>query len=236
MKKKKQSAWQAWKMLMLALPKGIAAFITVAAGLSVSLPLSVFLIGLPLLAETLVLCGRMMETERALAAQWRQAGQTDGEGGQGAGDRGWRGWRALLAVLGQGRSYRGILFGLLQLPIGIAAFVTGIAVPIAAFAFLLSPLAYQISMGWFSFELFADPIVMDRLLPAWSGFERSWLAAGIGALFVLLLPLLFRAFGRMYVSWISAVAGPADISPVPADREGAAAFSAEKLPEPRLYA
>ena len=55
MKKTKPSALQAWKILLLSMPKGMAAFLTITAGLSVSMPLSVFLIGLPLLAETLLL-------------------------------------------------------------------------------------------------------------------------------------------------------------------------------------
>lgn len=236
MKKKKPSALQAWKMLLLSLPKGIAAFVTVVAGLSVSLPLSVFLVGIPLLAETLVLCGSMLEAERRKTTAWSEAG--DLRGAETTAPRVWGGWRSLLAVLGRGRSYRGILYGLFQLPVGIAGFTLGIVLPVTAWAVMLSPLAYLISTRLFSFELFSDPIVWDRLVPTWSGIERSWLAAGIGAVFVLLMPVVLRSLGRLYASWISAAAGPVPAPAIEEVHSGPAGepFASEKLPEPPLYA
>lgn len=227
-------------MLILSLPKGIMAFVTVVAGLSVSLPLSVLLVGLPLLAETCVLCAHMMASERWTVDRWMRGEKLSGE------DRSserpvkmkWEGWRALLAVLVQGRSYRGILYGFLQFPIGIAAFTLAIVLPVTSWAVMLSPLAYQISLRVFSFELFAYPDAMGWLLPTWSGYERSWLAGGIGAVFVLLMPLVLRALGRMYAGWITAVAGPESVVPPAVS----AAVSLEeraavaKMPEPEPYA
>jgi hypothetical protein len=208
MKKKKQSALQAWKMLLLSLPKGIAAFVTVVAGLSVSLPLSVFLVGLPLLAETLVLGSRMMVAESLAASAWK-AGLSKTEvssTGSTVGSK-WAGWRSLLAVLGQSRSYRSIVYSLVQLPVGIAAFTLAIVLPVCAWAVLLSPLAYQVSLRIFSFPLFADDLVIHRLLPGWSPFERSWAYAGAGVLLVLLMPFLLRTIARLYTAWVVGIAG-----------------------------
>lgn len=244
MKKNKPSAWRAWKMLLLSLPKGIAAFVTIVAGLSISLPLSVFLIGLPLLAETLILGRRMMEAESCKVEQWQNSGVKPSSGEVASSrvyqPREWTGWRNLLAVLGQGRSYRSILYGLFQLPVGIAAFTLAIVLPVTSWAVLLSPLAQQVSMRLYSFDLFGYNDVMQILFPNWSGYEYSWVAAGIGAIMVLLMPAVLRAIGRMYAAWVLMAAGPADVRVEPEaveTNESATAISAvERLSESRQYA
>lgn len=211
MKRKKQSAAKAWKMLILSLPKGIAAFVTVVVGLSVSLPLSVFLIGLPLLAQTFILLSRMMGAERVYADSWKNGINPDG--GEGAGTpeaNRWSGWKALLSVLGQGRSYRGIAYGLIQFPVGIASFTLAIVLPVTAWAVMLSPLAQMVSMRWFSFDLFAYDSGVQWLLPELSSSDLSWIYAGVGALLVLLMPMLLRMLGRMYAGLIIGIAGPAE--------------------------
>lgn len=207
----KPSAAGAWKMLLLSLPKGIAAFVTVVAGLSVSLPLSVFLVGLPLLAETLVIGTRLLEAERLAVVKWKRGMKRSGEGSgseYGQPSSQWGGWGPLLAVLGQARSYRSVLYGLLQLPIGIAAFTVGVVLPVTAWAVTLSPLAHWISTKYFDYELFGNDIVWSTLLPTWTGYERSWLAAGVGAVFVLLLPIVLRTLGKWYAGWVLAASGP----------------------------
>ncbi len=237
-KKSKPSAVVAWKMLLLSLPKGIASFVTAVAGLAVSLPLSVFVIGLPLLAETLVLCSHMMSAERWRVERWLQGRSGDETPGAEAkpAKPGWQGWRALLAVLGQTRSYRGALYALLQLPIGIAAFTLAVVLPVTSWAVMLSPLAYQIGSRFFSFELFSDGWVMNGILPAWTGYERSWAAAGLGAVLVLLMPAVLRALGRLYAAWILGLAGPAASPAAPESMEsGMASLSVEKLPEPHMH-
>jgi hypothetical protein len=204
----KPGAWQAWKMLVLSLPKGLLAFVTAAAGLSVSLPLSVFLIGLPLLAETFVLCARMMEAERRKVEAWKRGAKRSHEpAAEPQTELEWAGWRKLFVVLGQGRSYRAVVYALLELPIGIAAFVAAIVLPVTAWAVLLSPLANQISTKYYSFELFAGDVVTRQWFPDWTGYERSWLYAGAGALLLLLIPFLLRVMGRMYTRWVVAISG-----------------------------
>ncbi|RIX51389.1 hypothetical protein D3P08_15830 [Paenibacillus nanensis] len=208
---KKQSALQSWKMLILSLPKGIAAFVILVAGLSVSLPLSVFLIGVPLLAATLAACRAIMVGEGRYATAWFQgkekAAVTAPQGTAPGEQRGWRPW--LLSVLKDGKSYRGILFGIMQLPIGIAAFTFAIVLPVTAFAVLLSPAAYEVSMRLFDFNLFSHKWGLDLLFDLdLTSAQRSWIAGGVGLVFTLLLPLMLKGLGRWYAAWVMSVSGP----------------------------
>lgn len=233
---RKPSALLAWRMLFLSLPKGIAAFVIVVAGLSVSLPLSVFLIGLPLLAGTLVMSRGIMMGEVNIVTSWLQGKEypdrTPETPTHSAGEhQGWRAW--LASVLKEGRSYRGILFGILQLPIGIAAFTFAIVLPATALAVLLSPAAYEVSMRLFEFDLFENTWGLDRLTD-WelTSAQRSWIAGGVGLLFTLLLPLMFKGLGRLYAAWILSVAGPEPVSrPIPQEsyNEGKFPFATETL-------
>ncbi|WP_138751324.1 sensor domain-containing protein [Paenibacillus sinopodophylli] len=210
---KKKSALQAWKMLILSLPKGIMAFVVIVVGLSVSLPLSVFLIGVPLLAATLSLSKTLMVGESKIATRWilgqKHPADSDLIRPTDAEQQGWRSW--LLSVLKDGRSYRGILFGIIQLPISIAAFTVAIVLPVTAFAVLLSPVAYEVSMRMFDFNLFSSEWELGlSYLFDWSltSAQRSWIAGGVGLVFVLLLPLVLKRLGLLYAAWILSVAGP----------------------------
>ncbi|MFS0728216.1 sensor domain-containing protein [Paenibacillus sp. 1P07SE] len=208
---RKPSALLAWKMLVLSLPKGIGAFIIIVAGLSVSLPLSVVLIGLPLLAGTLVLSRRIMVDEAKFVEGWLQGKEYPAapaeEGSSGGAQQGWKSWFS--SVMKDGRSYRAILFGILQLPVGIAAFTFAIVLPTTAFAVLLSPAAYEVGMRWFEFDLFAQSWGLDRLVD-WelTSAHRSWIAGGVGLLLTLLQPLLMKGLGRLYAAWILSISGP----------------------------
>ncbi|TJY39764.1 hypothetical protein E5161_17610 [Cohnella pontilimi] len=231
---KKQSAGRAWTMLILSLPKGMASLLTVVAGLSVSLPLSVFLIGLPLLAETLVLSTRMMDAERRYTDHWRN-GSTDEPIVTSEHTGQWKGWKALLAVLVQGRSYRSLLYGLLQLPIGIAAFVAAIVLPVTAWAVMLSPLAYQVSVRMYAYDLFADDYLMNSLFADWSSYLRSWVYGGVGLVLVLLVPVILRAMGRLYAGWVKSISGKQPRN-TPAIEQEAMPISMDALREPQLNA
>jgi hypothetical protein len=230
---KKQSALQAWKMLVLSFPKGIAAFVVIVAGLSVSLPLSVFLIGVPLLAATLAMSRSIMTQEAKYVTAWLQgrehpAGSAPPSPAAGV-QQGWRSW--LLSVLKDGRSYRGILFGIMQLPISIAVFTFAIVLPVTAFAVLLSPAAYEVSMRLFDFNLFSNEWGLDRLLD-WdlTSAQRSWIACGVGLVFTLLLPLFLKGIGRWYAVWIMSVSGPEPVhqpNPEGAYKGGNIAFATE---------
>ncbi|WP_181376618.1 sensor domain-containing protein [Paenibacillus agaridevorans] len=227
---RKPSALIAWKMLVLSLPKGIAAFVIIVAGLSASLPLSVFLIGLPLLAATLVFCRSIMLGEMRYVTAWLQRKEYPEASASpeptAVEQQGWRAW--LVSVLKDGRSYRSILFGILQLPVGIAAFTFAIVLPITALAVLLSPAAYEVSMRLFDFNLFASDWRFDELF-GWdmTSAQRSWVAGGVGLAFVLLLPLLMRGLGRLYAAWILSVAGPEPVSRPANPQE---AYNEERFP------
>ncbi|MFC0331948.1 sensor domain-containing protein [Paenibacillus sepulcri] len=205
---KKQNAVKAWKMLVMALPKGIAAFVVAIVGLSVGLPLLVILIGLPLLSATLVLCRRFMKEEASYTKAWLNKADHHSAPAVTEPVSGQKGWLALLSPFREGQSYRGIVYSILQLPIGIAAFTTAIVLPVTAFAVMLSPLAYEVSIRLFDFNLFPDAWMMDRLNIDLSSAQRSWIAGGVGLIFVLLQPMILRNLGRWYASWVQNVAGP----------------------------
>lgn len=216
---KKQRAWAAWGILLGSLPRGIAAFVVAVAGICIGLPLAVFFVGLPVLAATLIGCKELMTGERRLISAWEsgdvvpnawQSGKdlpsmTTVTTGKNSGV--WRGWLAPLTI---GYNYRGLVYGFLQLPIGIAAFTIAVVIPFTALGLTLSPLADYVSGQFFSFELFAGDWFMNHSLffSDWSSFERAWLVAGIGAILFLLTPPLLRMLGRCYAAWINWIAGP----------------------------
>ncbi|MCR2805565.1 sensor domain-containing protein [Paenibacillus soyae] len=214
---KKPSAFQAWELLVLSLPKGIAAFVVIVAGLSISLPLSVFLIGIPLLAFTLVLCRSIMVGEGSNVTAWLQGQKRSAANDQpkaaATEQQSWRSW--LASVMKDGKSYRSILFGIVQLPISIVMFTLAIVLPATAFAVLLSPAAYEVSMRLFEFDLFSTEWGLDQLFD-WNltSAQRSWIAGGVGLVFSLLIPPLLKGLGRWYSAWILSVAGPEPVREV----------------------
>ncbi|MHA6531831.1 sensor domain-containing protein [Paenibacillus sp. BAC0078] len=202
---KKQSSMKAWTMLVMSLPKGIAAFVIAVAGICVSVPLIILWIGLPLLAATLAVCRRMMVQEEQVVEGWIRGDHGQPERTDDPEPQRRDGWRSLFTLLGQGQTYRGIIYSIAQLPIGIAGFTFAIVLPVTAFGVLLSPLAYWVSDRLFSFELFSYDTTWVYFLSDMSPYERSWVAGGIGLGLVLLLPLILRKLGRLYAAWVHMV-------------------------------
>lgn len=199
----------AWKMLMLSLPKGIIAFVIAITGLCVSLPLVIIWVGLPLLALTLTWCRTMMISEQKAAEAWSQ-----GKGGASqqimpdhpAAFR-WEGLRTLGSQLRQGESYRGILYSILQLPAGILGFTLALALPSVAISALLSPVVQKVSSSVFSYDQnMLDPDVFVFLSDT-TPDERSWIVCGMGFVLLLMLPLLLSGLGRLYTAWINMISG-----------------------------
>lgn len=199
----------AWKMLMLSLPKGIIAFVIAITGLCVSLPLVIIWVGLPLLALTLTWCRTMMISEQKAAEAWSQ-----GKGGASqqimpdhpAAFR-WEGLRTLGSQLRQGESYRGILYSILQLPAGILGFTLALALPSVAISALLSPVVQKVSSSVFSYDQnMLDPDVFV-FLSGTTPDERSWIVCGMGFVLLLMLPLLLSGLGRLYTAWINMISG-----------------------------
>lgn len=198
----------AWKILMLSLPKGILAFVIAVTGLCASLPLIIVWVGLPLLALTLAWCRSLLSSEERIVAAW-----SEGRGNVRSADRvhspafRWEGLSTLGHQLRDGGSYRGILYSLLQLPAGIAGFTLALVLPLTAFSALLSPLAQRFSSSLFSYDLnLLDPEFFFFLSGA-SSDERAWILCGLGFALLLILPLLLVGIGRVYAAWIRKVSG-----------------------------
>lgn len=201
----KKSALFAWDMLLMSLPKGIMAFVIVVTGLCVSLPLVILWVGLPMLGATLAACRWMMGKEQQFVEGWihnrdpwhrHSEDQLFGR---------WEGIRSLLTLLGQGKTYLSILYSLLQLPIGIAAFTVGIVLPVTSFAVMLSPLAQKVSMDFFSFDLFESSWSFYPFYLDFSSTQQSWIAGGVGMVLLLLQPMFLRALGRLYAGYIQLI-------------------------------
>jgi len=209
---KRQSAWEAWKLLILSLPKGIGAFLFAVAGLAVGIAASAVIVGLPLLAFVLIVCRRMLESEHGLTSAWLN-GRKPADGtapAHGGPAQGQGGLKRLLAVFTDGRSYRGIIYGLLQLPAGVVCFTLALVLPAVALAVTLSPAAWIFVKGQFGYELYADGWLfemMGRTL-GFTPYEQSWIVAGFGLLLMLLVPPAVRMLGRFYAAWIEGIAGP----------------------------
>lgn len=197
---------------MMSLPKGIVAFVIAVTGICVSLPLIIVWIGIPLLAVTLAACSGMMRREESAVNNWMRGEELKPEYANASTPLHGSGWRSLFFLLGQGQTYRGLLYSVAQLPIGITGFTLAVVLPATAFGILLSPIAYWVSDRFFSFDLFSFDSTLFFLLPDLSSYERSWIAAGIGLVLVLLLPLILKALGRLYASWVQLVARAQPIS------------------------
>mgnify|MGYP001213536998 FL=1 len=209
---KRLSAWEAWKLLMLSLPKGIGGFLFAVAGLAVGIAASAIVIGIPLLAFVLIVCRRMLESERGLTAAWKN-GKKAAAGPTRVGEEGpvreRRGLGGLLAVFTDGRSYRGVAYGLLQLPAGAVFFTLALAAPLTVLALLLAPGIWLVVEAKFDYVLFADGwlfVVLTRMF-GFTPFEQSWIVGGCGLLLALLVAAAIRMLGRFYAAWIEGVAG-----------------------------
>jgi hypothetical protein len=223
---KKLSAWEAWKLLVLSLPKGIGAFVVTVAGLSVGVAASAIVIGIPLLAFALIVCRRMLESEYERTSAWSgrrmpAAGKPkDGDGGP---SRERRGLGGLLSVFADRRSYRGVVYGLLQLPAGAVCFTLALLAPLTALALLLAPGVWHVVEARFEYTLFADGWLFEWLTRTFglTPYEQSWIVGGSGLLLALLVPASVRMLGRFYAAWIEGIAGddPAPVAEAASVRE-----------------
>lgn len=217
---KKMKVYQAWIILISSLPRGIGAFIITVAGLSVGLPLAIFVVGIPLLAGMIIGCERILNMDRKLLAEMdhREAASTPQPEGANFGDfakderlRNWRGWAS---ILGNKQSYWNLVYGLFQFPVSILAFVFAIIIPAVGIGLTLSPLAELVSTRYFSFDLFAKDWFMNWLFPEWSSFQRSWFNAGLGSILLLSMPFLMRKLVGYYAAWIRWISGTGTINNV----------------------
>lgn len=255
---KKQSALQAWIIMLLSLPRGIIAFVVAIAGICISLPLMIVWIGFPLLDMTLRICQWLLGEEERQVNQWlhnesnahhphnqknqqaqhkqqnqlnpysyeladqvhseqsnQQYSESYNEQYTGAYNDldhqstsyKWQGFSRLWSMLQDRRSYQGLFYCILQLPVGIINFTFALVFPLTFIAVMLAPIANYFSLQYFSFDLFeGNTSLLTYLLPALTSFEHSLIVGGVGIVLVLLIPTMFRAFGRVYTTWIRIIA------------------------------
>ncbi|MBB6672894.1 sensor domain-containing protein [Cohnella nanjingensis] len=214
---RKRSAISAWKMLLLALPRGIAMFVVAVAGICIGLTLSIIGIGIPILAGTLSWLSKMKQDDERRWDSWRLGAKAAPAtiGAAAADDDGQpsSAWRSWFGTILRPQSIRAAGYAILQFPISIAMFVVAVTIPATVFALIVSPAAYKVSMYLYHFELFNDTEVMQMLLPPLSPFERSLVVAGIGFFLLLFLPALLRLCGSLYDGVLDIFAEPEAAEP-----------------------
>lgn len=223
---KKQSALQAWIIMLLSLPRGIIAFVVAITGICVSIPLMIVWIGFPLLDMTLRICRSLLGEEERQVNQWLQPPSSYELGNQVHSEQSneqytersneleqqftsykWQGFSRLWSMLQDRRSYQGLLYCILQLPVGIINFTIALVLPLTFIAVMLAPIANHFSLQYYSFDLFeGNKSLLTYLLPTLTSFEHSLIVGGVGIVLVLLIPTMLRAFGRVYTTWIRVIA------------------------------
>lgn len=236
---KKQSALNAWIIMLLSLPRGILAFVVAITGICISIPLMIVWIGFPLLDMTLRICRWFLGEEERQVNQWLQ-NESNGQNQQASqGQQNqhspysyeladevhsealtepytelehqftsykWQGFSRLWSMLQDRRSYQGLLYCVAQLPVGIINFTLALVFPLTFVGVMLAPIANYFSLQYFSFDLFASPSLFMYLLPSMTAFEHSLIVGAVGLVLVFFIPKMFRAFGRVYTTWIRVIA------------------------------
>ncbi|WP_239618213.1 sensor domain-containing protein [Cohnella mopanensis] len=218
---KKMKVFKSWIILLGALPRGIGAFVIAIAGLSVGLPLAVFVIGLPLLAGMLIVCERILGIDRRLLAELDNKQSLNSQNLNSdkinvadiANDSRLKNWRGWLSILGNKQQYWNLVYGIFQFPISILTFVLAVLIPALALGLMLSPVAAIVSTEFFQFDLFAGDWFMNWLFPDWTSFQRSWFNAGLGAVLLLSAPYLIRKLVGCYSAWIRWISKSTDSVP-----------------------
>ncbi|WP_159882160.1 sensor domain-containing protein [Paenibacillus puerhi] len=181
--------------LVTTLPLGVLGFAFAVTFFALGVALTPLGIGIPILYFALLGCKRLQELDaQALGRKetrkeefgYLDEPQTPAEGK--------RGMKAVLLSL---ESYLPVAYWILKLPISLVQFVLAVAFPVAGFILLFAPLVYLAAAQWYGFNLFADDLVMDKLLPMASPQERSYVVAGVGLVWFLigiyLVNRMFRA-------------------------------------------
>ncbi|MCC3374571.1 sensor domain-containing protein [Cohnella sp. REN36] len=208
---RKRSALTAWKLLLLALPRGIAMFVVAVAGICAGLPLAIVGVGIPILAGTLSWLSKMKREDERRWEAWHRGGKETpaaNRASAAAADGDGSAWRKWFGTILRPESLRAAGYAILQFPVSIAMFVVAVAIPATILALVVSPAAYKVSMFLYQFELFNDAEVMQMLLPPLSPFERSLVVAGIGFFLLLFVPALLRMLGSLYDGVVDIFAEP----------------------------
>jgi Putative sensor len=130
--------------LILSLPLGILYFTWVVVGLSLGLGTLVIWVGIPILALTLVSIRGMVWLERDMVAsmlhiQMPRLSRLQPKNAS---------WKsAVVAQLRDPLAWRGVIYAILKLPLGILSFTLAVTLPVTSLALLFEPLAYLLNIS-----------------------------------------------------------------------------------------
>ena len=193
--------WKESAALLLALPTSVAWSTIVVTGLSVSASLLITLVGLPLLV-LLLRFGRVIgAVERAasralLGLDLRPVAAPSTEGTM---------WARARRTLGDGPSWKALVYAVVSLPVGIIAFTTTVVLWSVTAAAVTLP-AYQ---AFLSASDAADvPDALSPLLHGWGRAGAVTIVGLVGAVLLALTPRLLHrlayAHHRLVRRWLSA--------------------------------
>ena len=130
--------------LILALPLGILYFTWVIVGLSFGLGTLIIWVGIPILALTLISIRGMVWLERDMVAsmldiQMPRLSRLQPKNAN---------WRsAIAAQLRDPLAWRGVIYAILKLPLGILSFTLAVTLPVTSLVLLFEPLAYLLNIS-----------------------------------------------------------------------------------------
>jgi len=190
--------WREAAWAVLALPIGVAWFSVLVTLLSTGVALAITIVGLPIIAFTLVLADYGAKGDRALARWLLGADVPEPPRQAGGGET--TVWRRLLALLTSERRWRSVLYLLLLFPLGLVEFLAAVIGWSIALAGLTLPLWW-----WAIPEADADFLKEgNRLDTPW-----EWaLTLGTGVAAALVTPWVVRATVLLHVALMRALVGP----------------------------
>ncbi|WP_274365673.1 sensor domain-containing protein [Paenibacillus thermotolerans] len=164
---------------LLALPLGILYFTVVVTGLSLSAGLMPIFIGLPLLLGVLLTARAMLGFERSLALWVLGERQTISERAEG--NRYGSGLFAKLAEsLSDVRTYKGIVFLLLKLPVGIVSFTVTVTFLCVSAGFIASPVVYVVLKETLDVNIFEGNVLHYLFLNGVAPMQEALIYCAIG--------------------------------------------------------
>ena len=186
-----RKAWGALIYMLLALFTGILYFTWVITGVSLSAGLLVLIVGLPILALFLLsvrlesfLEGRLVETllGTRMPRRPRFFGQNQGL------------WQKIKSLFAERTTWTGIVYGIAQLPLGIAYFVMVVTLLALAFSAVVWPFSE------FALHTPAYFIIGDTRFQAVNPVV-PFLSIPVGVLLMTLTMHLAKAVGRFQGNW-----------------------------------
>lgn len=189
--------WGAMFYMVLALATGVFYFVWAVTGVSLSMGLSVLIIGIPFVVLFLgtvralsLLEGRLVETMLGVRMPRRppypvREGQTL--------------WQRVGAIFTDGRTWTTLFYMVLMLPLGILYFTLTVTLMSVSLAFIGSPFAYWFSRGDFGSYIDINQISLDWGAGAHTPtFGDAMLLCVIGIILLFATLHLVRGLGKMH--------------------------------------